>query len=273
MDTYPNTSVIDRRPQGSPWLPGLIEDVSCTWPLPICSPIIARLHGVLTSSSASPAAAGHPGVPTRLRAWPRAGAAATAGAGLAPALQLSLRGTSCIYQGEELGLPESAVAYADMQDPYGITMWPEFKGRDGCRTPMAWDSTAADLGFGSGERRAWLPLDDAHRPYAVDRQQAQAGSLLRYYRHLLHWRRGQPALIHGDMELWPVHDQVLAYVRSHGKHRVLCAFNLSGRHATLPLPPGIAAPTILEDSVVTGASVSAVALAFEPWGALYARLA
>lgn len=192
---------------------------------------------------------------------------------LAPALQFSLRGTSCIYQGEELGLPESAVAYADLQDPYGIAMWPEFKGRDGCRTPMAWDSTAVDLGFGSGERQAWLPIDDAHRPYAVDRQQGQAGSLLGYYRHLLHWRRGQPALLHGDMELWPAHDQVLAYVRRHGEERVLCAFNLSDRPATLPLPPGSAAPRMLEDSGLTGASVSAAALAFEPWGALYARLA
>ncbi|MCX7174887.1 MAG: alpha-glucosidase family protein [Proteobacteria bacterium] len=191
---------------------------------------------------------------------------------LAPALQLSLRGTSCIYQGEELGLPESEVAYEDMQDPYGIAMWPEFKGRDGCRTPMAWDSKAADLGFGSGEQPAWLPLDDAHRPYAVDRQQAQSGSLLHYYRKLLHWRRGQPALLHGEMDLWPVHDQVLAYVRRQGNERVLCAFNLSDRPATLPLPTGTAVPRLLGESGVTGARVSAGALVFDPWGALFARL-
>src|SRR5438045_6208973 len=54
----------------------------------------------------------------------------------AAAMQLTLRGSPCIYQGDELGLRESAIAYEDIQDPYGLAMWPEFKGRDGCRTPM-----------------------------------------------------------------------------------------------------------------------------------------
>jgi glycosidase len=60
---------------------------------------------------------------------------------LAAAFQASLRGTVCLYQGEELGLPEAQLAFEDLQDPYGITMWPEFKGRDGCRTPMPWAPT------------------------------------------------------------------------------------------------------------------------------------
>ena len=60
-----------------------------------------------------------------------------------PALILTLRGSVCIYQGEELGLTEADLAYQDLQDPYGIQFWPEFKGRDGCRTPMVWDSQVA----------------------------------------------------------------------------------------------------------------------------------
>ncbi len=28
-------------------------------------------------------------------------------------------------------------------DPYGIQFWPQFKGRDGCRTPMVWHSQVA----------------------------------------------------------------------------------------------------------------------------------
>lgn len=73
---------------------------------------------------------------------------------LAAAMQLSLRGSPCLYQGDELGLPEAAIAFEDLQDPYGITMWPEYKGRDGCRTPMPWQAKAVDLGFSPdpGER-------------------------------------------------------------------------------------------------------------------------
>src|SRR3546814_7031405 len=58
------------------------------------------------------------------------------------ALLLSLRGSVCLYQGEELGLPEAELRYEDLVDPYGVTFWPEFKGRDGCRTPMPWQSEA-----------------------------------------------------------------------------------------------------------------------------------
>ena len=190
---------------------------------------------------------------------------------LAPALQLALRGTPCIYQGEELGLPESAVAYADLQDPYGIEMWPEFKGRDGCRTPMAWDSRKPDLGFGSGARRAWLPVDQNHRSFAVDLQCKDPGSTLNFYRHLLAWRRGHPALISGSLELWPRHEQVLAFVRRLGSERILCAFNLSERPATLALPAGMAA-SVMADSGLAGAGITAGVLQFEPWGSLYARI-
>jgi alpha-glucosidase len=60
------------------------------------------------------------------------------------AMQLSLKGTPCLYQGDELALPEADVPFELLQDPYGITFWPEFKGRDGCRTPMPWTSDGAE---------------------------------------------------------------------------------------------------------------------------------
>jgi alpha-glucosidase len=192
---------------------------------------------------------------------------------LAPALQLSLRGSSCIYQGDELGLPEAEIAFEDLQDPYGIAMWPEFKGRDGCRTPMPWDSAAPDLGFGSGAARPWLPLAESHRALAVDRQHADPESLLQHYRRLLHWRKGQPALIHGEIELLPEHAQVLAFVRSHRGERILCAFNLSEHAAAFELRPGDTLVQQLDDSGASGAVVAGAGLRFDPFGVLFARLA
>jgi alpha-glucosidase len=114
---------------------------------------------------------------------------------------------------------------------------------------------------------------ESHRALAVDRQEADAGSLLHHYRRLLAWRRTQPALIHGEMDLLPVHEQVLAYVRSHEGGRVLCAFNFSERAASLTLPAMIGTPQLLADSGATGASVSGGTVDFPPWGVLFARLA
>ena len=56
-------------------------------------------------------------------------------------LVASLRGSVCVFQGEELGLAEADVPFEALRDPYGIAFWPTFKGRDGCRTPMPWDAT------------------------------------------------------------------------------------------------------------------------------------
>ena len=73
---------------------------------------------------------------------------------LAIAILLSLRGSVSLYQGEELGLTEAELAFEDLVDPYGITFWPEFKGRDGCRTPMAWDATAPNARVFGGQALA-----------------------------------------------------------------------------------------------------------------------
>ena len=197
---------------------------------------------------------------------------------LAPALQLSLRGSSCIYQGDELGLPEADVAFEDLQDPYGITMWPEFKGRDGCRTPMPWNSELPDIGFaqGASPSKPWLPISESHRALAANIQYADANSVFHHYQHLLAWRKTQQAIMHGDMVLLPEHVQILAYVRSTKNERMLCAFNMSNASISFDLPNGYRIATVLDDSKATGATLAnaeGVSIAFKPWGVMFARLA
>ena len=73
---------------------------------------------------------------------------------LASTMILTMRGSVCLYQGEELGLTEANLAFEDLVDPYGIEFWPEFKGRDGSRTPMVWQA-AAHLGAFTTAPRAF----------------------------------------------------------------------------------------------------------------------
>jgi alpha-glucosidase len=190
---------------------------------------------------------------------------------LAAAFQMGLRGTACLYQGEELGLPEAQVAFEDLQDPYGITMWPEFKGRDGCRTPMPWQAAAPHAGFSSAAK-TWLPLDARHTALAVD-QQTGPDSLLSYFKQLIAWRKQQPALIHGDMQLWDTHEQTLAFVREHEGQRVLCVFNFSDRATELSLPAEWAQASAMTESGTQGVRVEARRLRFEPWGCAFLRCA
>jgi alpha-glucosidase len=51
------------------------------------------------------------------------------------ALLLTLKGSVCLYQGEELGLPEADIPFARLQDPYGKAFWPRFKGATAAAPP------------------------------------------------------------------------------------------------------------------------------------------
>lgn len=169
----------------------------------------------------------------------------TAGAGASPvtwlALLLALRGTVFLYQGEELGLPQSTLAFEDLRDPFGIAHWPQNPGRDGCRTPFPWQADAPHAGFTSAAR-PWLPVDPAHAALAVDRQQADPHSTLNATRRLLALRRAHPALRLGSFEPLQAEGDVLLLRRRHAGDDLLLAFNLGRAPARLPLAVDAGAP-------------------------------
>jgi alpha-glucosidase len=157
---------------------------------------------------------------------------------LACTMLLSMRGSVCLYQGEELGLTEAELAFEDLVDPYGIEFWPQFKGRDGCRTPMVWQTQSALGGFTTATR-AWLPVPADHMTKAVDRQATDPASVLAHYRAMLAFRRAHPALVSGSIETRDAPEGVLAFVRADASEQLYCVFNMSERPVTVDLPQGM----------------------------------
>ncbi len=157
---------------------------------------------------------------------------------LAATLILCMRGSVCLYQGEELGLKEAELAFEDLVDPYGIEFWPQFKGRDGCRTPMVWQAHAANGAF-STANRTWLPVPAEHLLHAVDTQDGVDGSVLEFYRALLAFRKQHPALAKGSIELLEASGDVLAFIRAEGAERLLCVFNMGAKAAEFIVPAGL----------------------------------
>lgn len=153
------------------------------------------------------------------------------------ALLLSLKGSVCLYQGEELGLPEVEIPFERLQDPYGKAFWPRFKGRDGCRTPMPWWREAPNAGFNTGAE-PWLPLGPDHAARAVDVQEPDPTSVLSQARALLAWRRGQPALRRGEIVFHHAEGAhtLLFERRWPGAPTLVLGFNLGSRAANLLLP-------------------------------------
>ncbi|QFT75130.1 alpha-glucosidase [Ruegeria sp. THAF33] len=151
-------------------------------------------------------------------------------------LMMCLRGSACLYQGEELGLHEADVPFEKLQDPYGIEFWPEYKGRDGCRTPMVWAAQDEQSGFSTAE--PWLPVSAQQAGQAVDRLEADPSSMLNHYRRAIALRHAHPALANGAQTGMTETGSILSFVREDSHEQIFCAFNLGTDSAAFKLPEG-----------------------------------
>jgi alpha-glucosidase len=154
---------------------------------------------------------------------------------LAAMLLLTLRGTPFLYQGEELGLPDTEL-------PEGVGE--DGNGRDPQRTPMPWapPSTAGPgAGFTTGE--PWLPVGGAAERLNVATELQDPGSMLALYRTLLALRRARPSLRAGTQAFLDAPPDVLAYVRAGAGERTLVILNFAA--TTRRIDIGTPAPLLL----------------------------
>ena len=128
-----------------------------------------------------------------------------------------LRGTPFIYQGQELGLPDSEIPPDRVVD---------VDGRDPERTPIPWEP-GPGAGFTDGE--PWLPVDDALNARV---QAADPRSALSLFRRLAALRRELPALQGGAQRRLDAAPDVLAWVRD---EELLVAVNFSAEPRPLEL--------------------------------------
>ncbi len=179
-------------------------------------------------------------------------------------LLLALPGSACIYQGEELGLPEvTRIADDARRDPNFRRTHGKYPGRDGCRVPIPWALSGASFGFsrtgdGASPAAPWLPQPPEWGQYSVESQLTDEHSGLNLYRAALRLRRSHPALGRGTLR-WPEPEDaadpgLLCFAREPG---FVFAANLGAAPAPLPahreillasgpvpggsLPPGTAA--------------------------------
>jgi alpha-glucosidase len=184
------------------------------------------------------------------------------------ALLLSLKGTTLIYQGEELGLPQAKLSRAQLRDPVGDLYWPYAGGRDGCRTPMPWDSAEANLGFTTGE--PWLPMAREHHGLSVAAQEVDPDSNLAFARQMVAFRQGSAALRLGELEFLDAPDPVLAFTRTLGEETIACVFNLFGEPRApeiVGLDGGELLPLRAGEAELRGRS-----LGLSPYAAAFVRL-
>jgi alpha-glucosidase len=143
---------------------------------------------------------------------------------VAAMLLLTLRGTPTMYYGDEIGMHQVAIAADQVRDPFEKNVPGIGVGRDGCRTPMQWD-TSTHGGFTTGT--PWLPLaEDAIREN-VENLTADTRSILNLYRALISLRKTTPQLVAGDYVPVVTTGDLLAYRREYQGEALLVILNLA----------------------------------------------
>lgn len=131
---------------------------------------------------------------TAWRQWPMVGpveelnsARGLRRARAAALITLSLPGSTYIYQGEELGLPEVwDLSPEVLDDPTWVRSEMTEKGRDGCRVPIPWERSGPSFGFGAVA--PWLPQPEFFGEISAEAQLEDPASCLQLYREAIRVR-------------------------------------------------------------------------------------
>jgi len=160
------------------------------------------------------------------------------------------RSASLFYYGDEIGMNTTPpTRKEDVKDPVGKAFWPIYKGRDGERTPMQWDSSK-DAGF-STAASTWLPLAPDYTTVNVKSEEANPDSLLAWYEALIRLKKTNPALASGaETMLDSDNPNVLSWVRKGSDNlSVVVSVNFKPEPQTVSLSvpgPGATLKTLLK---------------------------
>ena len=103
-------------------------------------------------------------------------------------IALALPGGACLYQGEELGLPQVTDLPRDLlEDPIVARTGDPDKGRDGCRVALPWDESPPSFGFSVTRPR--LPQPPQWGALSARSQELDDESFLHFTRAALRARR------------------------------------------------------------------------------------
>jgi glycosidase len=164
-----------------------------------------------------------------------------ASAKLFATLLLTLEGTPFIYQGDELGLPDTRYeTIEDYDDISAKKLYREKKrlgfdettimkavqkhGRDRSRSPMHWDNSQY-LGFSTVQ--PWIKPNTACSDINVANSLNQSDSVLNYYKEMIKIRKANPTLVFGNYELLDSKDEIFAFRRFDEKGNFLIILNVS----------------------------------------------
>ncbi|MCJ0537523.1 glycoside hydrolase family 13 protein [Enterococcus cecorum] len=194
------------------------------------------------------------------------------------------KGTPYIYQGEEIGMTNTAITdISQARDIETINMYHErlangyakediihsinVKGRDNARRPVQWNNHAF-AGFSTVE--PWIAVNDNYEKINVEQALADPDSIFYTYQKLIALRKANPIMIWGDFELVDTQEEVFAYLRKYQGETWLVVSNFSNEAHDFKYDNAKAKEVIIENMPVQLSEC--LDLTLKPWQAFVVKL-
>lgn len=163
-------------------------------------------------------------------------------------VNLTLRGTPFIYQGEEIGMTNCPFEESDWRDFEAINDYEMLQSmmhvpaaiskriiskmtRDHARTPVQW-SPGAYAGFSS--TTPWIKINPNYKTINVENELRRPDSIIDFYKQLIRLRKLRPELVEGSFRMICLeHPTVIAYLRELDDKKLLIVFNMSKKPAAV----------------------------------------
>jgi oligo-1,6-glucosidase len=163
-------------------------------------------------------------------------------------LQMTLRGTPYLHEGQEIGMVNGDFANLDeVEDIESHNIWAMAKklgipkgirwkmikrtSRDNGRTPMQW-TAGENAGFTFG--KPWLKVNGNHTEVNVETEQADPNGVLAFWKQMIALRKTHPVLINGAFRSVYEGRSVYVFARELDGKTLLSVCNLTGKNAKLP---------------------------------------
>lgn len=194
------------------------------------------------------------------------------------------KGTPYIYQGEEIGMTNTAISdISQARDIETINMYHErlangyakediihsinVKGRDNARRPVQWNHHAF-AGFSTVE--PWIAVNDNYEKINVEQALADPDSIFYTYQKLIALRKANPIMIWGDFELVDTQEEVFAYLRKYQGETWLVVTNFSNEAHDFKYDNAKAKEIVIENMPVQLSEC--LDLTLKPWQAFVVKL-
>ena len=163
-------------------------------------------------------------------------------------MQMTLKGTPYIYQGNEIGMTDypfsSLEEYRDMEslnlykklkeegmDEKKIMKKLFYGSRDHARIPMQW-SDQENAGF--SKNKPWINVNPNYKDINVETEEKDYDSVLNFTRKMIKLRKENKALVYGSFEQIRTSSNIFAYYRKLDDQKFMIIMNLTDKDQLYP---------------------------------------